>query len=179
MSTSESHPSLPNVNYSPLTPEQRDADAWAEQALQQRLPATRDLAQKWGATVTALTALLGTGTIIDADDAVRALESSYAVYYGIAAGGALLAAAASILFASQAGQVGLVQIPPGVKERVALRNSLFEGAARKLRVSGFFAAVAVVLLIASFGIRWYAPQKPAPPPTETQGPATPAPAPSG
>jgi len=150
---------MPKLRYVQLTPQQRDADLWAEQILRERLPRTRELAKEWGATVAAVTALFGTGTVIDADAAVRALLRGWAAAYGVLVCLAILAAGGAILFASSAAQARLTVIPPGATERVATREQLVTLSLRDLRVSRWLAAAALLLLIASFGVRWYAPRQ--------------------
>lgn len=153
-------PRVPKVRPAKLTPEMRDADEWAEQLIAEQLPRTRALAAQWGTTLAALTALFGAGIVIDADDAVRALHpKGWAIAYGILTAAALLAAAIAILLAAQAAHGSLFTIPPDVAERVALRRRLVAEAQRNLRWSRRAAAVAVLLLIASFGVRWYAPHE--------------------
>ena len=152
-------PHVPKVLPAKLTPEMRDADEWAEQLIAEQLPRTRALAAQWGATLAALTALLGVGTIIDADDAVRALDPGWGIAYGILTAAALLAAAIAILLAAEAAHGSLSTIPPDVAERVALRRRLVAEAQRNLEWSRRAAAVAALLLIASFGVRWYAPHE--------------------
>src|SRR5688500_4571177 len=96
-------PRVPKVRPAKLTPEMRDADEWAEQLIAEQFPRTRALAAQWGATLAALTALFGAGTVIDADDAVRALHpEGWGIAYGILTAGALLAAAIAILLAAHA-----------------------------------------------------------------------------
>lgn len=153
-------PRVPKVRPAKLTPEMRDADKWAEELIAEQLPRTRGLAAQWGGTLAALTALFGAGIVIDADDAVRALDpAGWAIAYGILTAAALLAAAIAILLAAHAAHGSLFTIPPDVSERVALRRRLVAEAQRNLQWSRRAAALAALLLIASFGVRWYAPQE--------------------
>lgn len=157
----ENPPQL-KLHYTVLTPEQRDADIWAEEILRERLPRTRQLAQNWQAIISAITALLGAGTLISADDVIRALDPpGWAVLYGVLTGLALLSAAGSILLASLAGQASWPVIPPGARERLALRETLIIRTRRLLKWSQLLAGIALILLICSFAVRWYAPEKPA------------------
>jgi hypothetical protein len=140
----------------------RDADSWAEQLVHDQLPNTRKLGQQWAATVTALTGLFGLGIVIDADDAVHALTTGWAIAYGVLVGVAVLAAAAAILLASLASHGWLATIPPGVQERIALRHDLVRKAHSQLRLSWLLTGIALLFLIGSFGVRWYGPQEKTP-----------------
>lgn len=144
----------------PVTPAERDADEWAEQLLAERLPAIRSLAERWGTIVGTLTGLLGAGSVINADDAVRALREPWSVIYGVLAGAALASAAVATYLAGRAASGGLHQVPPGVRDRMALRTRLFASAARDLALSRRTTALALLALAASFAIRWYAPVSP-------------------
>jgi hypothetical protein len=127
-------PRLPKVGPAKLTPEIRDADEWAEQLIAEQLPRTRTLAAQSGATVAALTALFGAGTVIDADDAVRALDpEGWGIAYGILTAAALLAAAIAVLLAAHAAHGSLSTIPPDVTEREALRRRLVAEAQQNLQ----------------------------------------------
>lgn len=153
-------PRIPKVRPAKLTPEMRDADNWAELLIAEQLPRTRSLAAQWGATLGALTALFGAGTIIDADDSVRALHpEGWAILYGILTAAALVAAAIAIVLAALAAQGSVVEIPPDITERLELRQRLVADAQRNVQWSRRVAGLAVVVLVAAFGVRWYAPQE--------------------
>ena len=155
-----SEPRIPKVRPAKLTPEMRDADNWAEQLIAEQLPRTRALAAQWAATLGGLTALFGAGMVIDADDAVRALHpEGWAIAYGILTAAALVAAATAILLAALAAQGSVVTIPPDITERLELRQRLVADARRNVQWSRRSAALAVILLIGAFGVRWYAPQE--------------------
>ena len=159
----EEDPPRVKIRRAQLTPALRDADIWAEQVVRERLPRTRELAQQWGATVTALTSLLGAGTIISSDDVVRSLDPpAWSMLYGVLVGFSLVSAAVSILLASLAGQASWAVIRPGVRERLALYEELVTRARNQLWWSRVLAAISLVLLIISFAVRWFAPVMPAP-----------------
>ncbi len=153
------------VGAAAVSDEERAANAWAIEALKERLPRIRAAAEKWGTTVSALTALLGTGTVVQADDVVRSLTTGAALWYGVFVLLALLAAAGSILYAAWAAQESDKSIAPGLEERLTLYDDQWKDAIENLRVSRMLAGVAAVCLIISFGIRWYAPEQPPPPTT--------------
>jgi hypothetical protein len=161
---------VPRMRGAPLTPAMREADIWAETIIAEQLPRTRQLAQQWSATLTALTALFGAGIAIDADDAVRALHpEGWAIAYGALTLLALGAAAIAIALATRAGHGWLKPIPAGVAERLALRRQLTHEAQSQLEWSKRTAVAAVVLLTASFGVRWYAPQQRGTPTSSARG----------
>lgn len=145
------------VGAAPITPEQRDADEWVEAAAKETLPRIRDLAARWGATVTALTGLFGVGALISGDATVRALRLAWRIGYGCLALGALSAAAVSILAAALASQATVSRVGPDIHQRVDERERRIAGALVRLRWSRVTAAVALVLGMAALAIRWYAP----------------------
>jgi len=147
------------VGPAPISKEDIAADDWAEQALNERLPRIRAVATAWGASVAAITALFGTGVVINADAQVRAMASFWDVMYGILAGAALMAASAALYFASRGAQFRLKHIPFDFAGRREMRQQLFESAVSDLRASRLSAVIAVLLLISSMAIRWYAPLK--------------------
>jgi hypothetical protein len=151
----------PRLRAAELSEAERDADTWARTIIDARLARMRELATQWGATISALTALFGTGVIIDADDAVRALDpAAWSIAYGALAGLALGLAAFAIYAASSAAQAQVVSIPPGAPERLRLQNELVSTAVSRLRRSRILGALAIIVLLASFAVRWYAPVKP-------------------
>jgi hypothetical protein len=135
-------------------------DKWSEEAVQERLQRIRAVATAWGASVSAITALLGAGTVIDADDQVRALSSPWSILYGALTAVALCAAALSIYLASTAAQFRLQIMPIDLDARRRVRTRIYDLADRDLRRSRMCALVAVVGLILSIGVRWYAPTIP-------------------
>jgi hypothetical protein len=139
-----------------LSPEQRMASAWIDQNIHDRLPNIRELATQWGATVTAITALLGAGTIISSDDVVAPTVSSTfgAVSYGLLVLIALICASASILQASLASQRKETTIPASLESRVELLHRTIERAEKALRSSRIFAAVAGTLIVLALIARW-------------------------
>jgi hypothetical protein len=160
-----------------LTPGQRDADAWAEEAERERLPRIRQVAQDWQVSVSTITALFGAGTLISADAVVRSLDpSGWAVLYGVLAALALVSAGVAILLASLAGHPVWSTRSPNVPAEVQLREDRISKAHCKLLWSRILAFLAVALLIAGYAVRWYAPVKP-PANSSTSGPrAIPGPA---
>jgi hypothetical protein len=115
------------------------------------------LAEKWGATVTAVTSLLGAGTLIDADTAVRSLRPWAAYVYGGLVITALGCAAKAILSAAQAAQDKPITVPPAAAERLKLYREHTDEAMKALGKSREFAGLAFVLLLVSFLVRWFAP----------------------
>jgi len=104
--------------------------------------------------------LLGAGTVINADVAIRALDGPWDLLYGVLVAAALTSAAAATYLAAQVAAGGLHEIPADVRERLSLRDRLFDHAVRKLRWSHWATALALFLLACSFAVRWYAPSTP-------------------
>lgn len=152
------------VGRDPPSPLEQAAYDWGQQAVKDRLPNTRALAEKWGTTVSALTALFGTGTILSSDTVVRSLVSPWGVRYGIAACLALILSAAAIWCASRAAQATVGDIGPGAAERLVLYEKRLKNSVRSLHISRWCAGIAVLFLLASLAIRWYAPVTPPPAP---------------
>lgn len=150
------------VGVDPPSPLEQAAYEWGQLAVRDRLPNTRALAEKWGATVSALTALLGAGTILSSDTVVRSLVSPWGCRYGVAAGLALILSAAAIWGASRAAQATVGEIPPGAEQRLKFYNKRVKHSVRWLHMSRWCTGVAVLLLIVSLAIRWYAPATPTP-----------------
>jgi hypothetical protein len=142
--------------------EELAADEWAEASIRERLPRVRAVATAWGATVTAITALFGVGTIAGSDTVVTKLSKPWGVLYGVLVGGALMAAAISLLFASLAAQFRRTEISPGIASRQGLHERIFQDTVRDLRRSRLAAGLAILLLVLAMSVRWYGPQKPTP-----------------
>jgi hypothetical protein len=153
----------PRLTPAHLSDAERDADVWARTIIEGRLARMRELATQWGATVTALTALFGIGTVIDADDPVRALDPpGWGVLYGVLAGLAVLLAGGALYKAAKAAQAQVRAVPPDVQGRLRLQDDLLRASVGSLRWSRILALLALVALIGSFAVRWYAPVKPEP-----------------
>ena len=140
-----------------LSSEQREADEWIKQLDRDRLPRLREAAQQWGTAVSTVTGLLGAGSVINADSAVRSLRDNWGLAYGVFAATALLAAVCSILFASAAARSQIVMLPVDVNEQIRLRDQLIATVVKRLFWSRTLFLVSILLLLAAFGIRWYAP----------------------
>jgi len=155
--------SLPQViGPADVTPEEVLADAWAEESIDERLPRIRTVATAWGAAVTAITALFGLGTLAGADAVVTKLKDPWNVLFGLAALGAILCAAFALYFSSRAAQPARIVVPIDIGGRMRLPTQAFEAAVDDLKLSRWFAGVAVILLCICIGVRWYAPQNPTP-----------------
>lgn len=152
------------VGVDPPPPLEQAAFEWGQQAVKDRLPNTRALAEKWGTTVSTVTALFGTGTILSSDTMVRSLVSPWEMWYGIAAGLALILSATAIWRASRAAQATIGDIPAGAEERLLLYKRRLDDSVRNLHISRWCAGIAVLLLLATLCIRWYAPVTPPPAP---------------
>jgi hypothetical protein len=140
-----------------ITPAQREADEWADGLIRNRLPALRTLGGQWAATIAALTGLLGAGTVIDADDAVRGLKEPWGPVYGLLVGAALISAAVATYLAGEVAAGGLREIPIDINERLNLQDRLYRNAVQRFHWSRAATAAALVLLGLSFAVRWYAP----------------------
>jgi hypothetical protein len=143
-----------------LSSEQREADEWVKQLDRERLPRLREVAQQWGTAVSAVTGLIGAGSIVNADSAVRSLRGGWGLLYGVFAAAALLAAVVSILLAGAAARSQLVKLPVDVNAQIKLREQLVDLVVKRLFWSRAFFGLSILLLIIAFGIRWYAPQQP-------------------
>jgi hypothetical protein len=140
-----------------LTEEDRAADIWANQLVNDRLPRLRALSEKWSGTIATLAALLGAATVLDADSAVRGLEELWSILYAACVAAALGFAAWATLSAASAAQGGIVEIPPDVGGRKQLQEKLVQSAINDLKWSRIATLVALALLAAAFAIRWFAP----------------------
>ena len=154
---SEEEPLPRVVGAANVTPEQREADLWANEAAREALPRIRELAGQWAATVTALTGLFGVGALISGDDAVRALDPPWRVGYGVLSLVALAFAAFSILQASLAAQATVAEVGPGVDARAAERERRVNAARGRLTWSRWSAGVALASAVLALAVRWYAP----------------------
>lgn len=153
-----SEPRLPRVvGAVPVTPEQRDADEWVEEAIRETLARVRELAGKWGTTVTALTGLFGVGSLIDGDDAIRALPASWRIAYGVVSLAALVAAAGSITWAATAAQATVGLVGPDLAERTGEQARRTTAALGRLARSRIAAGAALTFGVVALAIRWYAP----------------------
>jgi hypothetical protein len=141
-----------------ITQDELEAEEWASKAWRDRLPGVRALAGQWTATVGVITGLLGAGTLLSADSTIQALASPWSLFYGLLAGGALLAVAISTLYGSLASQGTIKDRPISSKDAVELLDSEVARSVRQLHASRVVAGFALVLLIAALGVRWYAPQ---------------------
>ena len=145
------------IEPAPLSPADREADIWAEELTRERLSRIRSLGEKWSATVATLTGLLGAGSILASDQAIRALVPVWRVAYGVLAGAALTSAVLATIAAAYAAQGGIVRIPADIVGRRQLQERLVEDGWRHLRRSRFLVITALVLLATALAIRWYAP----------------------
>lgn len=141
-----------------VTTAELQADDWARQAIEERLPRLRAVATAWGATVTALTALFGLATLTDSDQVVSKLDSPFDWIFGVSAALAAITAALTIFLASLSAQQGKKTIPPDLAGRVRLYDETFENALSWLKWSRIWTGVSILFLIGNFAIRWYAPR---------------------
>jgi hypothetical protein len=140
-----------------VSAEERAADEWVETSVRQALPTIREIARNWGATVTALTALFGFGTLISGDETVRALQLYWRIAYGCLTITALCAGAIAVVLAALAAQATVTVVSPDLADRMAQRQLRMQQALRRLRVSRWVAGVAVVVAVAATAVRWFAP----------------------
>ena len=141
-----------------LTVEQVAADVYLSQALKDRLPRARAAAEKWGATVSALTAVFGASVLVFSDDMIRSLHLWASVAFGVLTLLALGCAAGSIIAAARAAHDQPVTIPADVSERLNLYDILFNKTVAGLTWSRTLALLAGLLFIVSLVLRWYGPQ---------------------
>jgi len=140
-----------------LTPAELAADAWAEKAIDERLTAIRSAASDWGKAVATIAGLLGAGSLLNADTAVRALKPNADIAYAVLAALAFVTAVAAVTFASLAASPRRRLFGPDVGSRQTARAAAFTRASRLLFASRITTGLAVTLLLASFGVRWFAP----------------------
>ena len=141
----------------PLTAGQRDADMWAEQLRAERLPRLRALGEKWQSTASTLIAFFGAGSIIGADEAIRALPAGARIAYGLFILATIVFAVFAVYFASCVSEGGIESIPDDVNGRLALREQLVTNAICSVRKSKQATIIAIVLLIFAQGVRWFMP----------------------
>lgn len=144
----------------PLTEEQIVASDWAADAIRTRLQNLRTTAQHWQSSISTITALFGAATVLNADNAVRAIAPEWSYLYGLLVVLSLVCAALALQLASQAGEPSRVTVPAALDKQVNLYNQVFDTAKHRLSLSRLFAALAVALLILTIGVRWYAPHNP-------------------
>ena len=140
-----------------LSPTDLEVDAWAEQLVRERLPRIRTLGEKWSATIATLTGLLGAGSVLSSDQAVRSLAPGWRVGYGALVVAALVAAVFATICAATVAQGGIVEIPPDIAGRHKLHDRLLQGGWRNLQRSRAATVVALILFAVAFAVRWYAP----------------------
>jgi hypothetical protein len=158
MTDSTSPPRRPTIlGPAELSGDDLALDDWARAAVSERLPRLRTVSTAWATAVSTITALFGAATVIDADSQVRALKAPWHVIYGILTAASLLCVAAGIALAFWGGQFRSETVPPDVEGRRELRKEVVARTDRDLKWSQIATAAAVVLLIASLAVRWYAP----------------------
>jgi hypothetical protein len=141
------------------SPDELRALTWSESLSEDQLNAWRRLASTWGATISVLLGLLGAGTVLNADDDVRALAgSTWPALFGCFALIALGSGAFAIYAAHVASQpVKVENIGPSTTEQVAAYEGLISRTQRWLNWSKIATCISIVALISSFAVRWYAP----------------------
>ena len=143
------------VEYEEMSVEERDANAWVEQARHDDLVQVRQFAGQWQTTITAVIGLVSVGTIIGADDAIHKLQYGWAVAYFIFGGLALIAAVASVVYASESAGLRRVHVSADIRDRLMLHRSLVAYSLHKLMISKGLALTAVVLLAISLVLRYF------------------------
>jgi hypothetical protein len=165
-----------------LTPKDVAADEWIEQARQEELTRVRALAQQSVGIFTAVAGLLTIGTIIGADDVIRALQSPWSwIYLGFGMSALALASLAVFIGSGAAGLREVRGVSPDVQGRLGTRQTVIGLARKGMRVSQILAVAAIIALAVSFGVRYGAPLDKKVDPTEVKivgvSTASPTPAP--
>jgi len=122
------------------------------------LPRIRSVAERWGASVAAVTSAFGIAGLVGGRDALSELEDAYATAAGLLFGLALLLALAAIVLAALAAQgtPKRMRSPSGADVRAWYAASA-RRAANQLLASRICAVVSVLVLAVGIGITWFAP----------------------
>ncbi len=129
----------------------------AEMEAREALPATRRTAEKWGATIAAIFTAIGLAGVVQGREAVQRLVAGWEAVLGIVGLGALLLALVAIGYAAMAAQGSPRK---GALTGFELQTYEIEAADKaraRLRISRILVGVAVLMVIASLAVAWYAP----------------------
>ncbi|MDT6970391.1 hypothetical protein ACFQV4_00795 [Streptomyces thermocarboxydus] len=150
---------LPSPN--PATPEDVRWARLADEARFNGLPDIQRSAERWGATILAVTGLLTTLTVVRGASDLSALRDlwPWKVMVGVLAGIALLLAVASVVWAAMAAQGQPVNIVVSGPRYAEETNRATRVASKRLRRSRRLALAIVPFYMGTLGIMAYAPQK--------------------
>ncbi len=142
------------VGYVMVTPEQRDVEAWANDATGNRLAKTRAWAQQWMALLTAVTGFVSFGVIIDAAGDLGALSWGWRLLYAALGGMALASIVIAVVRAWQAANpIKIDKLEADCEARRRKYDAAVEYSATQLGDSYGWAVVGALLFAASMVIR--------------------------
>jgi hypothetical protein len=142
------------VSYVEVTPEQRVIEAWADDAVHNRLARTRAWAQQWMTLLTAVTGLVSFGAVIDAAGDLGALSLGWRTLYVTLGGMALACVVMAVVRAWQAANpIKIGALAADCHGRKLAYNEAVAYSAAQLADSYGWAIVAVLLLAASVATR--------------------------
>lgn len=143
-----------NVIHHEVSPEQRDVEAWADDATRNRLAKTRAWAQQWMALLTAVAGLVSFGVVVDAAGDLGALAWGWRLLYAALGGLAIASIVTAVVRAWQAANPIKIE---ELKADCAARTSTYDAAVKysetHLGKSYVWAVVGVLLFAASMVIR--------------------------
>jgi hypothetical protein len=143
----------------PATEAERAAQRRADEQAQNALPATRNAAEKWGATTAAVFTALGFASIVQGRNAFERLTEEWGIGAGVAALGAFLLALAAIVVAALAAQGTPRDGMPTGPELVVFEIAEAARARARLQRSRRLTVAAICFVVAALGVLWYGPAK--------------------
>lgn len=142
-------------SHKPVTPTDREWQAVANKLSISELDRVRSIAEKWGATITALTGLAGTVLVVKGRESISELTHNYQILAGICLLAAFACAAFSIYLAATAAQ-GSPKLTwnTGDETRKAFRNNA-KKAVTNIFWSRTLALIFLLSIIAAVAITWF------------------------
>jgi hypothetical protein len=142
------------VQYRHVSPEQREVEAWADDALRNRLKRTRAWAQQWMTLLTAVTGLVSFGAILDVAGDLGALAWGWRLLYATLGGLALACMVAAIVRAWQASNpVSIGRLEADCVSRRSMYDAAVARSATSLADSYGWTVVGASLFVISMIVR--------------------------
>lgn len=152
----------------PPTEEELRATAWADEAVSKALPNLRATALAWQTSLSTIIGFFGAATLIGAGGEVGKLEPPYDLRFGLLTLAALCACGAALYLASVAASHRSGTIEQDRASKAQAYDDAIKAAESNLERSRTTTFFAVVFLVGAMAVLWYAPRKPADPPTIPQ-----------
>ena len=143
-----------HVAYVEVSPEQRNIEAWANEATRNPLAKRRTWAQQWIALLSAVTGLLSFGVVVDVAGDLGALPLGWRLLYATLGGMALICVVEAVVRAWQAANpTKIKELKADCAGRKAAYDTALDYSAARLSDSYGWAVVALLLFAASIVVR--------------------------